>query len=322
MKRAQYFDFIEEKLNFLSFRIETRGQLNLLNLNLHAEDFYKDFLNLLFEWHLENLNTAEQNAEAIDLIDKTGHILVQVSATATKAKISSSLSKNLAKYSGYKFKFVSISKDAKALRNQTYENPWNLEFDPKTDIIDVPALLNRIRSLDIDPISSIYEFIKKELGTDIEPQKIESNLATIIEVIAKEDWNKPEQFIETRDFGIEEKITYNQLASAKALIDDYKIHVGRINKIYGEFDRQGANKSLSVLDGIRRVYSEYKNKSVNPDKLFFDVIDTVTRRILNSGNFKPLPSEELGLCVEILVVDAFIRCKIFENPVGNTDADS
>jgi hypothetical protein len=322
MKRSQYFDFIEEKLNFLSFRIETRGQLNILNLHLHSEGFYQDLLNLLFDWRLINLNTIEQNAEAIDLIDKTKQILVQVSATATKAKIESSLSKDLSKYSGYNFKFMSIAKDAKALRNQTYKNPWNLEFNPQTDIFDIPSLLRIVLSSDTGRRRSLYEFIKKELGTEIEPQKIESNLATIIEVIAREDWNKPEPFIETRDFAIEEKITYNQLDSARALIDDYKIHVGRIDKIYGEFDRQGANKSLSVLDGMRRIYSEHKNKSANPDKLFFDVIDTVTQRIRDSANFNPIPSDELDLCVAILVVDAFIRCKIFKNPVGNTDADS
>lgn len=322
MKRSLYFDFIEEKLNILASRIETRGQLNILNLHLHSEEFYKGFLNLLFNWRLVNLNTIEHNAAAIDLVDETGHILVQVSATATKAKIESSLSKDLSKYSGYNFQFVSIAKDAKALRNQTYKNPWNLGFDPQTDIFDVPSLLRSVLSSDIKRQRSLYEFIKKELGTGFEHPKIESNLATIIELIAREDWNNTEQFIETRDFGIEEKITYNQLDSARVLIDDYKIHVGRIDKIYGEFDRQGANKSLSVLDGMRRIYSEHKNKSANPDKLFFDVIDTVTQRIRDSANFNPIPSDELDLCVAILVVDAFIRCKIFENPVGNTDADS
>jgi hypothetical protein len=28
-----------------------------------------------------------------------------------------------------------------------------------------------------------------------------------------------------------------------------------------------------------------------------------------------MPDEELMMCIEILVVDAFVRCKIFENPV-------
>ena len=33
MKRSEYFNYIEEKLNFLSYRIKSRGKINLLDLN-------------------------------------------------------------------------------------------------------------------------------------------------------------------------------------------------------------------------------------------------------------------------------------------------
>ncbi len=35
MKRSQYFDYIEERLNILSERTRSRGKLNLLDLNNH-----------------------------------------------------------------------------------------------------------------------------------------------------------------------------------------------------------------------------------------------------------------------------------------------
>ena len=35
---------------------------------------------------------------------------------------------------------------------------------------------------------------------------------------------------------------------------------------------------------------------------------------MNSTNYDGIPFEELELCVNILVVDAFIKCKIFESP--------
>ena len=37
MKRSEYFNYIEEKLNFLSYRIKSRGKINLLDLNIHSE---------------------------------------------------------------------------------------------------------------------------------------------------------------------------------------------------------------------------------------------------------------------------------------------
>lgn len=110
MNRPQHFNFIEEKLSLLATRIEMRGSLNILDLHIHAEIFYRDFFNLLFGWSLEK--TIRNNEAGIDLIDTTNNIVVQVSATASKAKIESALNKELGIYSGYAFKFISISKDA------------------------------------------------------------------------------------------------------------------------------------------------------------------------------------------------------------------
>ena len=53
---------------------------------------------------------------------------------------------------------------------------------------------------------------------------------------------------------------------------------------------------------------------MSDDHLFFEVISKVEEKILNSSNYSSIPFDELELCVNILVVDAFIRCKIFENP--------
>jgi len=93
------------------------------------------------------------------------------------------------------------------------------------------------------------------------------------------------------------------------------IHHTRVDKIYDEFNKLGVNKSKSVLSSIR---SEYlKNKTtISDDDLFFMIIELVIEKIKGSANYKPIPYEELELCVKILIVDAFIRCKIFENPEG------
>ena len=53
---------------------------------------------------------------------------------------------------------------------------------------------------------------------------------------------------------------------------------------------------------------------LNDDNLFFEVIQKVQEKIQTSANYVQTPIDELELCVNILVVDAFIRCKIFENP--------
>lgn len=80
MNRSNYFNYIEEKLNVLSYRITQRGKLNILDLNIHSETFFADFLNNLYDLNLQNLNISVQNVEAIDLIDKENKIIAQLSA--------------------------------------------------------------------------------------------------------------------------------------------------------------------------------------------------------------------------------------------------
>lgn len=128
MNKANYYNYIEERLTLLALRIEARAKLNILDLHIHSETFYQDFFNLLFGWNFTNLNAVKQNIEAIDLIDTTNQIVIQISATATAAKVNGALSKDLSAYKGWTFKFISISKDAAVLRQQSFKNPHRLVF--------------------------------------------------------------------------------------------------------------------------------------------------------------------------------------------------
>lgn len=313
MKRLNYYNYIEEKLNFLAFRIESRGKLNILDIHLHSENFYLHFFNMLFGWKLANANAIKQNVEAIDLIDDENKVVVQVSATATKNKVESALGKDLSAYLAYVFKFISISKNADNLRRMKFKNPHAITFAPKTDIYDIAAILKLVLSSDVARQKLIFDFVKQELGGESDPQKLESNLAAIIGVLSKENFQDGVSDVEVNPYEVERKISFNKLNAASSIVEDYKIHYSRLDKIYATFDRMGANKSQSVLDAIRRVYLANK-KIFSDDTLFFKVIECVTERIQGSANYNPIPYEELELCVNILVVDAFIRCKIFENP--------
>lgn len=314
MNRPNYFNVIEERLNLLALRIISRGKLNILDYHGHSENFYQYFLNEVYCWTVTNENDNKQNVEAIDLIDHTNKFVIQVSSTASKQKIESSLSKDSIKtYTGYNFKFISIARDADDLRKDTFKNPHGINFTPSTDIIDKNSILSKIRGLHIDDQERIYYFVKKELVMEIDPMKLESNLAVVINILSKEDWDKKEPVAEINSFEIERKISHNNLNAAKIIIDDYMVHYGRVDKIYTEFDSQGSNKSKSVLSTIRQEYAKAKS-SLTDDQLFFDVISKVERKVLNSSNYTSIPFDELELCTNILVVDTFIRCKIFENP--------
>ncbi|ALP36182.1 hypothetical protein ASL14_08385 [Paenibacillus sp. IHB B 3084] len=319
MNRSRYFDYIEEKLNTLATRINSRGKINILDLHIHSEDFYLNFMNLLYGWKLVNLNNVKQNVEGIDLIDDTNKLIVQVSSTSTKQKVNSALNKEiLSQYSDYRFKFISISKDATSLRSSVFENPFSVDFTPENDILDTQIVLRDILSSDIEVQKRIYDFIKKELGRELDIVKLDSNLATIINILSKENFTIMDNLSTINSFEIDNKIVFNELTVTKMIIDDYKIHYGKLDKKYKEFDKQGSNKSFAVLQFIRKQYIKLcSDKSFeNSDLIFLKVIEELNCFIKNNNECADISFEELDLCVNILVVDAFIRCKIFENPEG------
>ena len=318
MNRMVYFDYIEEKLNTLAYRVEVRNKLNLLELNIHSENFFAYLCNIIFDLELENLNFSYQNIDGIDLIDNKNKVVVQVSSTCTKVKIENSLSRNIyTKYKDYSYKFMSISKNASTvLKNNTFKNPYGIKFDPKQDIWDIGLLLKEISNQAVSKQRFLYDFIKAELGQEVDCVKIESNLAKVINILAEETLDINAGSPEINSFAIEDKISFNNLEDAKDIIDDYKIFYHKLDEIYSEFDKEGKNKSFSVLQEIRRKYIELNRLNNTPTDIFYEIINSVMKVIIESSNYIEMPMEELQICTDILVVDAFIRCKIFKNPEG------
>jgi len=154
---------------------------------------------------------------------------------------------------------------------------------------------------------------QNELGNEVDIVKLDSNLAMVINILSKEDWDIQDSLDSIDSFEIERKISFNNLNTVKYIIDDYKVHYNRVDKIYSEFDFMGNNKSSSVLGTIRIEYIKAMN-TVHDDDLFILVLNKIQEKTLQSANCNQIPIDELELCVNILVVDAFIRCKIFENP--------
>lgn len=316
MKREQLYNYIEEKLSVLAFRVERRGKLNILDLHLHSENFYRDFFNLLFEWNLVNLNEVNQNIEAIDLIDREKKIVIQVSATNTKQKIDNAITKpSMAEYVGWSFKFISIARSAGNLKSLSFNNKHGLHFNPAEDIYDIDTILRKVLGLTTEKLQSIADFIKFELGNDVFVAALESDLARVILMLTKIDVSEFESIRIENEFQIDEKIDYNSLSSSVDIIKEYNIWQTAVRRVYATFDAEGMNKSFFVLQKIRSFYLAEKT-SKQGDALFDAVRKDVKNEIINHADSNELSYESVDICTDVLVVDSFIRCKIFENPKG------
>ena len=323
MNRHRYYNYISEKIEILSYRINAGGKLNLLDLNIHAEVFFRDLLNMLYEYNLEASNVGKANAEAIDLIDKRNKKVVQVSSTATKQKINNTLNKDKIKElsaQGYNLKFIFIANDARNLCGKSYDNKYKIAFDSNSDIYDKVSILESINQLSIDKITNIYDLIRKEFGEQPNTLKLSSNLAAIVNFLSKENLDEVSNPVQLNEYGIEEKIAFNDLNNIKeSTFDEYKIYYGILDRIYNEFILEGTNKTVSVF---RKIVSLYEKEiivsgSTNTER-FLNIIGKVEEHVLRSNLVSEIPEEEIEMCIRIIVVDAFVRCKIFKNPRGYT----
>jgi hypothetical protein len=298
MQSKVYFDLCTKKLAVLSTEVELRGSVNILDLHVHCEDFYARFLNLLFGLSLTNLNATQQNSAGIDLIDSTGKIVLQVSSTATFAKVQGALSHaTLAGFKGYRFKFVSISKDADDLKKKIFANPHGLNFSAANDVIDIKSITGILLHLPPSKQQQVYTFLHEELHSGKSEPPSETNIAALIKVLSAEDLTPQAQSGSPIPFSIQDKLVFNDLTIAAELVDTYAVYQPRIDALYFSFDAAGKNRSTSVLAMFHSTYLKLKKKGGKDDDLFFSIIEDVMGIAKNSANHVALSEEELELCL-------------------------
>lgn len=264
MNRSQYFNYIEDKIDYLSYRIGKRGKINLLDLNIYSETFFAEMINMLLKLNLKNMNAIKQNVEGIDLIDHDNKVVAQVSSTNTKQKIENSLKKEIIKkYKDYRFIFIPIVGDSDALRLKTFRNPHGINFNPEEDIYDTKAILNLVLNMKIGEQQNFYTFIKEELGNEVDLVKVDTNLAAIINILAKENLVNIPNSSQINHFEINRKIEFNNLQNAKGTIDLYKVYYSKLDEKYIEFDKLGTNRSFSVFSVLSNQYIKLQNEKQN-----------------------------------------------------------
>ncbi len=315
MLRQEYYNKIEERLSWLAHRIKVRGRLNTLDLHIHCENFYRDLLNLVYGWKLVNANSSEQNATAIDLVSVNEKIVIQVSATNTIAKVQRSLDKLGEIYVGCSFKFLSIADSVDNIQKHTFNilRESGVTFNPKGDSFDTIILLRDINGLDIDTLEKVFQLITKELSFDTFDSKFKSGLAHVINKLSLIDLSQCSVQFDSKDFDIDSKISVNNLYEFKSIINSYKIYHSIVQNIYDDFDAEGANKSFAVLQKINKEYEKLKSK-YSGDELYGIIAQNLKKQISQSSNLDSFYDDDLELYVDIILVDAFIRCKIFKKP--------
>ena len=123
-------------------------------------------------------------------------------------------------------------------------------------------------------------------------------------------------------FKIDEKIEYNSIKEYRYLIEEYSKYYGKLNSLYDELEKQGSFKKEKLLRIIRNLYLKIKGEIVNgkeneliiiqnnSDKIF----KLVEERLWQLINEDQSSTDDIYIALPIIMVDAFMRCKMLEEP--------
>lgn len=315
MELKRLTSIITSRLAYLSSEVRLSGSMNLHDSNVLLEDVFKEILNITYGLELQNANLIKQNIKAIDLIDCSSKTIIQVSSDNSKTKVQTSLDKiELPKYEGYTFKFVCISKGVSHLKKHHFNVPEGISFNAETDCYDDKRILKDVSAKDIDTIRNLASYLEKSILPATADERRPSVITYVINRLADEPLAEIAVNPDTKSFDLEPKIDFNSLKKWRDIISEYTVFSLLVDKIYRAYDEQGVNKSFAVLSSLHDLYLNLASKLTGDvlfDKLLESVYDIVNKDYECNES---LTREELQMNIKIVLVDAFVKCKIFKKP--------
>ena len=315
MELKRLTSIITSRLAYLSSEVRLSGSMNLLDSNVLLEDVFKEILNITYGLKLQNANLIKQNIKAIDLIDCSSKTIIQVSSDNSKAKVQTSLDKiEQPKYEGYTFKFVCISKGVSHLKKHHFNVPEGISFNAEKDSYDDKRILKDVLAKDIDTIRKLALYLEKSILPATADERRPSVITYVINRLADEPLAEIAVNPDTKSFDLEPKIDFNSLKKWRDIISEYTVFSLLVDKIYRAYDEQGVNKSFAVLSSLHDLYLNLASELTGDalfDKLLESVYDIINKDYECNES---LTREELQMNIKIVLVDAFVKCKIFKKP--------
>ena len=315
MELKRLTNIITSRLSYLSSEVRLSGSMNLHDSNVLLEDVFKEILNITYGLDLQNANLTEQNIKAIDLIDCSSKTIIQVSSDNSKAKVQTSLDKiELPKYEGYTFKFVCISKEVSHLKKHHFNVPEGISFNAETDCYDDKRILRDVLAKDIDTIRKLALYLEESILPATADERRPSVITYVINRLADEPLAEIAVNPDTKSFDLEPKIDINSLKKWRHIISEYAVFSLLVDKIYRAYDEQGINKSFAVLSSLHDLYLNLASE-LTGDALFDKLLESVYDIVNKDYEYnESLTREELQVNIKIVLVDAFVKCKIFKKP--------
>ncbi len=304
--RQTYISIITKRITYLQKEVENFNSLNLTDINIVAENFYRELLNLI-GFTFNNTNFTKNNYAHIDLIDTINKQAIQVTSQNDNVKIKEAIDGFYAKpeNKGYKLQILLIAKDAK-----NYRTKFGNNFNHKEDVLDIKRLLAIINNIDkLESIEKIANFLDKNILTErrkTESSEVETIMA-LIEYLSKDNSRNLSDISNNVDpeFKIYKRFSEHSeflITQYKELLSIYQIPLFEASK---SIDTVTSFKISNYLKDESDVILTKNNN--NPKLALYSLVELFYGKL----SFNGLKFDKQA--IKFYLLDELIKCNVFPN---------
>ncbi|MBA5249076.1 MAG: hypothetical protein FE834_06025 [Gammaproteobacteria bacterium] len=167
----------------------------------------------------------------------------------------------------------------------------------------------------VEVLKEMKQKHEMEVAEKMSPQQKISAIAKVVNKIADIDIDEIQGSEVQFSFKPEDKIKYNNIQRYKSLFENYKIYSTRLNTIYDGMEAGGSIKKNMILRNIQSIYLMAKDRlKTGVENQADNIIEEVKNKLLYKLEDSELDEESISFAVEVILVDAFMRCKILKEP--------
>lgn len=319
MQRRELFNRANHLLSLLHLQVQGAAGLNLLDTNVHAENLYRDFLNLALALKLRNANLIRANFPAIDLADETARVCVQVTSQEGARKVRQTLKSYVKNGLDARFDrlIVLVLGASRSKAGGVHEFGSGKVFDPSQDVWDRDTLLAMLNDMEPELLSKCVALLDANLrfpDPDPIPREVRT-IVSLLDYLCSKDVPPDGGFAEAPD---PDGKVYRRFAEhSDFLIDRYTDLFPEYGGLLREVE---AGRGLTAME-VRRMHAYLRGRSDrrlnecggNP----VDAVSALVREFSALLSRADVDYDEGA--VEFFLLAQLIACNVFPNR-ARTDA--
>lgn len=273
MKKQVQIQYVTEKLSYFCHYVKMSNRNSFTDINVHAEGFLMNILNMILGLDLQNLNEQQINYPGVDLGDISAKIAFQVTSKKDSKKIIETYETVFKDYKGIgtvadifseHIYFLVIDEKKTVFQKKTLEQITRVSQGrfQETDILDINDIIKKVVALydkDYERFMQVYNLISRTVDT---LPFIPTDKIVVEEILTC--FNRPAFTVEFRDecnlgdFDAAIKNTISLINTGKS--SDGMLLKYNVNDINDRVIKGRLSEIVAGLNYLRKIFAEMKKR--------------------------------------------------------------